>query len=436
MSIKKNGGIFGRNPTYYNVEVENDLRVGGDLIINGETVTGLDFEGSWDASTNTPDVTASPTVGQFWIVSVAGSTDLSGITTWDVGDWALYDGSAWQRVEGGGNGTFTKVNVDNLQLDGNTISSTDTDGDVILAPNGTGQVEITGTQPARMYGAGGSGLIKGDDLFTISSSGKLASSLKSTGAAIIVLGSESAGGGAQAGTNIQFWTNENGYTNTVVGLRAVINRRGGFVTTPIADGTTVFNEDGVDANFRVESSTDPSAFFIDGGTSDVTIGSGNLIIGTSGKGIDFSATAGTGTSELLNDYEEGTWSPTYDDTGGTGSYTQDVSRGLYTKVGNKVTVHFEVRTDAVSGTTGDVIITGLPFTPSGTDYNETGVGAVAALTIQGFTTQAPTACVAQVSGNIALVYDNGGVTANLPAANLGTGTNSNRLRGTVTYLIA
>ena len=122
MSIKKNGGIFGRNPTYYNVEVENDLRVGGNLIINGETVTGLDFEGSWDASTNTPDVTASPTVGQFWIVSVAGNTDLSGITTWDVGDWALYDGSSWQRVEGGGNGTFTSVSVSGTSnLDGAVV---------------------------------------------------------------------------------------------------------------------------------------------------------------------------------------------------------------------------------------------------------------------------------------------------------------------------
>lgn len=161
----------------------------------------------------------------------------------------------------------------------------------------------------------------------------------------------------------------------------------------------------------------------------------NNLIFASGSGIDFSATSGTGTSELFDDYEEGTWSPTYDDTGGTGSYTQDVSRGLYTKVGNKVTVHFEVRTDAVSGATGDAIITGLPFTPSGTNYNETGVGSVAALTIQGFTTQAPTACVASTSGNIELLYDNGGVTTNLPAANLATGANSNRLRGTVTYLI-
>lgn len=44
-------------------------------------------------------------------------------------------------------------------------------------------------------------------------------------------------------------------------------------------------------------------------TGDQTIVDGNLVIGTAGKGIDFSATPGTGTSELLSDYEEGTWTP-------------------------------------------------------------------------------------------------------------------------------
>jgi hypothetical protein len=64
---------------------------------------GLQFEGTWDASTGNPPST-SPENGQFWIVSVAGSTSLSGITDWKVGDWAIYvvagagtDG--WQKVD-------------------------------------------------------------------------------------------------------------------------------------------------------------------------------------------------------------------------------------------------------------------------------------------------------------------------------------------------
>lgn len=70
---------------------------------------------------------------------------------------------------------------------------------------------------------------------------------------------------------------------------------------------------------------------------DITLSTGNLIIGTSGKGIDFSATPGTGTSELLADYEEGTWTTTVSDTSNfTGTPT--LSNGKYTKVGRLVTI--------------------------------------------------------------------------------------------------
>jgi hypothetical protein len=61
----------------------------------------------------------------------------------------------------------------------------------------------------------------------------------------------------------------------------------------------------------------------------------NLVIGTSGNGIDFSATPGTGTSELLADYEEGTWTPTI--TGLTLGNASGVAFD-YVKVGDIVTV--------------------------------------------------------------------------------------------------
>ena len=70
-------------------------------------------------------------------------------------------------------------------------------------------------------------------------------------------------------------------------------------------------------------------------SGDMTITNGNLVLGTSGKGIDFSATSsgsGTMTSELLSDYEEGTWTPTITgtSTSGTASYTRQ--RGVYQKL--------------------------------------------------------------------------------------------------------
>jgi hypothetical protein len=60
----------------------------------------LSYQGTWDASTNTPTLTSSVgTKGYYFVVSVAGSTNLNGITDWLVGDWAVYNGTAWQKVD-------------------------------------------------------------------------------------------------------------------------------------------------------------------------------------------------------------------------------------------------------------------------------------------------------------------------------------------------
>jgi len=108
MTIKQLGGVFGRNPTF------NDVTIDGELILNGEIFTGLDFQGSWNASTNTPTLASGVgTTGEFYIVSVAGTTNLDGITNWGVGDWAMFSGSAWQRVEGNADGNFVNLSVSN-----------------------------------------------------------------------------------------------------------------------------------------------------------------------------------------------------------------------------------------------------------------------------------------------------------------------------------
>lgn len=135
---------------------------------------------------------------------------------------------------------------------------------------------------------------------------------------------------------------------------------------------------------------------IDGTTGDTTISTGNLVIGTSGKGIDFSATPGTGTSELLADYEEGTFTPTIigTTTAGTGTYTTQIGR--YTKVGNRV--HFSINVEWTAHTgTGFMRVAGLPFTvASGTRYTVfPAVGndlvipsnmSLTSMTFEGFTT--------------------------------------------------
>lgn len=60
----------------------------------------LNYQGTWNASTNTPTLTSSTgTQGYYYVVDVAGSTNLNGITDWKVGDWAIFNGSVWQKVD-------------------------------------------------------------------------------------------------------------------------------------------------------------------------------------------------------------------------------------------------------------------------------------------------------------------------------------------------
>lgn len=61
---------------------------------------GLKYQGTWNASTNTPTLaSATGTEGYFYIVSVAGTTSIDGINDWKVGDWIVYNGGAWQKVD-------------------------------------------------------------------------------------------------------------------------------------------------------------------------------------------------------------------------------------------------------------------------------------------------------------------------------------------------
>jgi len=105
---------------------------------------------------------------------------------------------------------------------------------------------------------------------------------------------------------------------------------------------------------------------------DVTLSTGNLVIGTSGKGIDFSATPGTGTSELLADYEEGAFTPTVlgSTTAGTANYVVQVGR--YTKIGNRVFISGRIQYNSLTGT-GNLLVGGLPFTVANVSQNYSGI---------------------------------------------------------------
>ena len=98
----------------------------------------LSYQGTWNASTNTPTLTSSVgTKGYYYVVSVAGSTNLNGITDWVVGDWAVYNGTAWQKVDN--TDAVTSVNGYTGTV---VLSYTDVGAFPATATTGTGSVVL------------------------------------------------------------------------------------------------------------------------------------------------------------------------------------------------------------------------------------------------------------------------------------------------------
>jgi len=289
-------------------------------------IGALNYKGTWNASTNTPTLAdGTGAKGDYYVVSTAGTQTFDGILLFfGAGDWIVYNGAVWQRVEGGSDGNFSNV----------TLNSTDA-------------------------GATAGPLL---DLYRNSASP----------AASDTIGEIEFNGQDSAGNKQQYALIHGSIlsptSTTEQGQIHFETATAGASTEKMIIGTTnlVINEIGAIFNVRIEGDTDANLFYTDATNDKVGLGtlspaekldvvgkiklSDNLVIGTSGKGIDFSATSGTGTSELLADYEEGTWTPTHPNMG-------TITYASYTKVGRQVTCWFNFAAGA--GAVSDV--GGLPF---------------------------------------------------------------------------
>jgi hypothetical protein len=139
------------------------------LTTNGTTLSwasvaggGLVYQGTWNASTNTPTLASGTgTNGYYYLVSTAGSTNLDGITDWQIGDWLLFNGTAWQKIDQSnlvtsvagrtgavvlsntdisGLGTMSTQNANSVAITGGTESAVSHSGDTI-----TNYLNWTGT---------------------------------------------------------------------------------------------------------------------------------------------------------------------------------------------------------------------------------------------------------------------------------------------------
>ena len=304
-------------------------------------IGALNYKGTWNASTNTPTLAdGTGAKGDYYVVSTAGTQTFDGILLFfGAGDWIVYNGAVWQRVEGGSDGNFSNV----------TLNSTDA-------------------------GATAGPLL---DLYRNSASP----------AASDTIGEIEFNGKDSAGNKQQYALIHGSIlsptSTTEQGQIHFETATAGASTEKMIIGTTnlVINEIGAVFNVRIEGDTDANLFYTDATNSRVGVGTvgptekldvvggniridnGNLVIGTDGKGIDFSITnhpAGM-TSELLADYEEGTFTP-------TAGIALTSATGKYTKVGRAVHFVAEVVFPITVSTAG-ASLGGLPFTASANIYS-------------------------------------------------------------------
>lgn len=169
-----------------------------------------------------------------------------------------------------------------------------------------------------------------------------------------------------------FATNTSSTTGSYAGYGIEAKNAGGLtqVAAILAQTTASGYSPNLIIGVRTASSTFTQRVQLTGSSGDFTLNSGNLVIGTSGKGIDFSITPDPSgmTSELLADYEEGTWTPVIGGDGGTSGQSYSTQNGKYVKVGKLVTVSCDVRLSTKGTITGNVILSGLPYTVTSGDY--------------------------------------------------------------------
>ncbi len=213
---------------------------------------------------------------------------------------------------------------------------------------------------------------------------------------------------------------------------AATNRYGGIVSTADITGNTPANET-AEINFQLATATAGTIVFRTNGDIGTSNTSERVRILSSG-GLTFNGD--TATANALDDYEEGTWTPTYIPGGGTLSITYDIQVGIYRKVGGLVHAAFVLRSDAASGGSGSLFISGLPFAGSTTTnaFYSGSIGYVA-----NFSSVAPQAIHIGSNGTTIVLITHsssdgrGSLSTQVSTSNLSNSTNSNFIVGQMTY---
>jgi hypothetical protein len=320
----------------------------------------LNYKGTWNASSNTPTLAdGTGAKGDYYVVSTAGTQTFNSVQLFfGIGDWIVYNGAVWQRVEGGSDGNFANV----------TMTSTDA-------------------------GAAAAPLL---DLYRDSA----------TPAASDTLGEIEFNGEDSAGNKQQYAVIHasilSATSTSEAGQIHFETATAGASTEKMIIGTSnlVINEIGAIFNVRIEGDTDANLFFTDA-TNDrigvgtispsvkldvnglvkisTTMGVGAATPAASGAGVTFPATQSSSSDvNTFDDYEEGTLTPTITmGTSGTATIDTGTNTWSYTKVGRLVTITGWSSLSSVSSPIGDMIINNLPFpSAAGSEFSARAAGSV------------------------------------------------------------
>ena len=108
--------------------------------VSWSDITTLVYEGTWNASTNTPTLASSVgSNGHYYVVSTSGSTNLNGVTDWVTGDWVIFNGSTWQKID-----QTNLVSSVAGRTGAVTLSNTDISGLGTMSTQNANSVAITG----------------------------------------------------------------------------------------------------------------------------------------------------------------------------------------------------------------------------------------------------------------------------------------------------
>jgi len=320
-------------------------------------VGGVIYQGAWNASTNTPTLTSSVgTKGYYYVVSVAGNTNLNGINDWKIGDWAIFDGSTWQKVDNtdsitsvGITSTATALTISNSPLTssgsigvnfaGSSAQYVAGDGSLITFPSLSGYVPYTGATGAVNLGAYDltvQGLTIGKGASSLANNTALGYGTLfhiTTGNYNTAVGYESLHNTTTGQYNTalgqsSLFTNTTGSQNTALGLNALLyNTTGG---SNVVVGVDAFQHNTTGSSNTVLGYNAGS--HITGGSTPNTTASNSVFIGRDSK-----AKLDGGINEIVIGYNaigNGSNTATFGNTSTTANYfTGSINAGSFIKSG-------------------------------------------------------------------------------------------------------